>query len=98
MALVLITNTATELTVSTQWGELVERSNKNMLGHGLTLPLVASIPPGNHRCDVQVLGPHQQVHLLSRTVNVQVCRPPSLAVHVDNARQGAFDLNRFLIG
>lgn len=39
MALVLIDNTATELTVSTQWGELVERSGKNMLGFGLNLPL-----------------------------------------------------------
>lgn len=34
MALLLIPNTASELTESEQWGELITRSNKNMLGYG----------------------------------------------------------------
>ncbi len=39
MALNLIPNTNSSLTVSSQWGELVTRSGKNMLGVGLSIPI-----------------------------------------------------------
>ncbi|MCP4395348.1 MAG: hypothetical protein GY804_13940 [Alphaproteobacteria bacterium] len=39
MSLLLITNPPTELTVSSQWGDFVNRSGKNMLGYGLSIPV-----------------------------------------------------------
>ena len=39
MALLLITNPPTTLAVSSDWTDLVTRSNGNMLGHGLSIPI-----------------------------------------------------------
>ncbi len=39
MSLLLITNPPTTLTVSSQWGDFVNRSGKNMLGYGLSIPV-----------------------------------------------------------
>ncbi len=39
MALLLITNPPSTLTVSSQWGDFVNRSDKNMLGYGLSIPV-----------------------------------------------------------
>jgi len=39
MALLLITNPPTSLVVSSDWTDLVNRSGKNMIGHGLSIPI-----------------------------------------------------------
>ena len=45
--------------------------------HGPILPVVRSVPDGQQRGDMKVLGPHQQRHLLERPMNVSLTRVPA---------------------
>ena len=48
-------------------------------------PRVGGIPPGDHRCDVQILGRHQEFDFTRRTMDVQIARPPTFLFHVHKA-------------
>ena len=55
---------------------------------------LAVVPPGDHRRDVQVLGPHQQGDLGDRPMHVQLARPPALLGEIGQSLELDLDLHR----
>src|SRR5262249_37170760 len=68
--------------------ELDERLLRQPL---LVAPHVALVPPRDHRRDVQVLRPHEQLDVLHRPVHMQLARPPTLGGQVDESLDADLD-------
>ena len=58
----------------------------------LTLgPHIFFIPPGDHRRNMQIVGPHQQFDFLGPSTNMKIARPPAFVGQI----RKSFHVDRF---